>query len=228
MQFGQYVKEQRHQLGISSRKLSEKVGKSSSYISSIEKGLYKLDFSMAYRILTELRIENSSDSILEVLSNFGFEAPVIPGTDSIFFHHDLGGKSTELSASKNSEEPDYQKSYEDRQKDVIVQLRNITEQIIDDLSSYPLNYNYCSEDSVFETEEKFITTFTSIMLSNEMELFNKFHKLMELPLHKLNPLQFQKLIDCASDLLEYEYVFESGENSKTQKYPHYRVKYKEK
>jgi hypothetical protein len=66
------------------------------------------------------------------------------------------------------------------------------------------------------------------MLDSEIEIYEKFHELMRLPLQKLNPVQFQELIDYANNLLEYEYVFESGENSKTQKYPHYRVKYKEK
>ena len=74
--------------------------------------------------------------------------------------------------------------------------------------------------------DKFLTTLTHLMLESEIEVFNKFITLMGLPLFKLNPLQFQELINKANDLLDYEYVFDSGEESKTQKYPHYRIRYK--
>ncbi|HBV88073.1 MAG TPA: hypothetical protein DEF42_15800 [Desulfosporosinus sp.] len=227
MQFGQYIKEQRLQFGISSRKLSEKVGKSSSYISSIEKGLYKPDFDMALKIFEELRIEISDDTILDVLRDLGIESPRMPKTK---WDSKLKASLEKLTTQmKNLDaEPDYQELYEDRQKEQIRLLNFITDQIEADLSNYPRDYKQCSESSVFEQVEKFLTTFTGLMLTNEEELFYKFYDLMKLPLHKLNPLQFQKLIDYAGNLIEYEYVFESGENSKTQNYPHYRVKYKEK
>jgi len=215
MVFGQYIKEQRLLLGLSSRKLSEMIGKSSSYISSIEKGLYKPDYQTAYKILKELKVENSK--VLMLLRDFGVTAS-----------KNRNESSTDLNPSKNSEKPNYQKLYEDRQNEVIEQLIDVLDQIKDDISNYPSDYDACEGDTSFEPVDKFLTTFISIMLHSEIEIFNKFHELMRLPLHKLNPIQFQKVIDCASNLIEYEYVFESGESSKTQKYPHHRVKYKEK
>lgn len=230
--FGQYTKEQRLSLGISSRKLSEKVGKSSSYISSIENGLYKPDYKMAYKILKELRIEMPNDSILEFLHSLEIEVPSVSRVpNSSFFEQDeLEYKidRTNIKVTKKSHEPDYQKLYEERQEELIEKLKGIFEQIEDDISNYPASYDDCKDDSTFESVDKFLTTFTDIMLSNEMEIFDKFYELMGLPLFKLNPVQFRELIDHANNLLEYEYVFESGENSKTQEYPHYRVKYKEK
>lgn len=80
MLFGQYIKEQRLLLGISSRKLSEKVGKSSSYISSIEKGLYKPEYKMACKILKELRIEMPDSYIPGFLHNHGIEVTPYLGT----------------------------------------------------------------------------------------------------------------------------------------------------
>jgi transcriptional regulator with XRE-family HTH domain len=232
MKFGEYIKEQRLLLGISSRKLSEKIGKSSSYISSIENGLYKTDYIMAYKILKELRIKTSEDTILEFLQNLGIEVPTVTGMpDSVLFNYpnQLGSKDENIDAAKKRE-PSYQKLYENRQEELIQKLKEVMCQIKDDLYlNYPSEYEDCEEDYEFERIEKFLTTFINIMLGEncEVEVFNKFYSLMGLPLFKLNPVQFQKLIDYTNNLLEYEYVFESGEKSKTQKYPHYRVKYKE-
>lgn len=226
MEFGQYIKEQRLELGISSRKLSEKVGKSSSYISSIENGHYKPDYKMAYDILKELRIEIPPHKILWFLESLGIEVP--SKSDMLFVNRDQQ-IAIEFKADKNSKiEPNYQKLYEDRQEEVIERLQSIIEQIQDDMDNYPCDYEDCEDDDIFEPMDKFLTTFTTIMLDSEIEIYNKFHQLMELPLQKLNPVQFQELIDFVSNILEYEYVFESGENSKTQKYPHYRAKFKEK
>lgn len=233
MTFGEFVKEQRLLLGISSRKLSEKIGKSSSYISSIENGLYKTDYIMAYKILKELRIKTSNDTIIEFLKNLGIEVPTINGMpNSIFFDYSKQFESKKINSdtAKKREEPNFQKLYDKRKEELIVKLREVFYQIEDDLHShYPSDYEDCEKDFEFGRIEKFLTTFINIMLGEncEVELFSKFHDLIGLPLFKLNPVQFQKLIDYANDLLEYEYVFEHGTKSKIQKYPHYRVKYKE-
>jgi len=227
MLFGQYIKEQRLSLGISSRKLSEKVGKSSSYISSIEKGLYKPDDIMALKILKELRIEIPNGSIPGFLHNHGIEVRPYFGTSlsspSVIY-------AIENSTKKKVKPSNYQnhKLYKERQEEVIELLNNVIEQIEDDISNYPSEYGDCENDSIFESTDKFLTTFTGIMLDSEIEIYNKFYELMNLPLQKLNPVQFQNIIDYVSNIIEYEYVFESGEKSKTQKYPHHRVKYKNK
>jgi len=127
----------------------------------------------------------------------------------------IGNKNAQLNnVEKSNEDPDYEKLSEDRQEEIIEQLQDIVEMISEDISSiYPYDYeDYedCEEDPAFETNEKFLTTFISIMSVDEIEIINKFYALMSLPLQKLNPVQFQELINKASDLLEYEYVFESG------------------
>lgn len=233
MTFGEYIKEQRLLLGISSRKLSEKIGKSSSYISSIENGLYKTDYIMASKILKELRVNTSQDTILEFLQNLGIEVPAITGMpNSIFFDYpkQLESKENKFDAIRKKDEPDLQILYENRQIELLGKLKEVFNLIKDDIcSTYPSDHEDCEENYEYERIEKFLTTFINIMLGEncEVEVFTKFYNLIGLPLFKLNPVQFQKLIDYANDLLEYEYVFEDGEKSKTQKYPHYRVKYKE-
>jgi transcriptional regulator with XRE-family HTH domain len=53
------IKQERERVGISTRKLSEKIGKSSSYISSIENGLYKPDYDAVEQILKVLKVDTS-------------------------------------------------------------------------------------------------------------------------------------------------------------------------
>jgi transcriptional regulator with XRE-family HTH domain len=135
-------------------------------------------------------------------------------------------KPNQKNTIKKNEEPNYQKLYEDRQEEQLEKLQDIVEIFRDEMSYYPPDYDDCEDDNIFETVDKFLTTYIDIMLNSESEISQSFYNFMKLPLQKLNPVQFHKLIDYANNLLEYEYVFESGQNSKTQKYPHYRARYK--
>jgi hypothetical protein len=150
--------------------------------------------------------------------------------NSIFFNYPIQLEFKEKNPDTIRTEPDLQRLYENRQLELLSKLKEVFNLIKDDIcANYPDDHEDCEENYEYARIEKFLTTFLNIILSEncEVEVFTKFFKLMGLPLFKLNPVQFQKLINYADDLLEYEYVFEGGEKSKTQKYPHYRVKYKE-
>lgn len=123
-------------------------------------------------------------------------------------------------------DPDYQKEYEEMQDELLEKLKDVVDMIEQDISCFPPEYEDCKDDPLFNFQYKFLTTLTRLILDEEDEITRKFYQLLNLPLHKLNPVQFQKLIDYADSLLEYEYVYESEKDSKTQKYPHHRVKYK--
>lgn len=119
---------------------------------------------------------------------------------------------------------DFQQMFEDSKNRRLEELEGIIDLFREDIANYP-SYDQCEKNDDFETADKFLTTFTNLMLKSERETSDKFYDLMKLPLFKLNPVQFQELIDCAKGLLEYEYVFDSGK-SKTIKYPHFEVKYR--
>ncbi|WP_088185860.1 helix-turn-helix transcriptional regulator [Desulfosporosinus sp. FKA] len=189
------------------------LGKHSSFISHIENGVVKT-----------IEYEDLKNIFRYILQIDGDELDEY--TDEFISKQSRNEQSNNL--KKHNEEPDYQKNYEDRQEEELQMLNKIFWYMEDDRTNFPPEYEDCEEDDTFEDVEKHHSTFIELWLNSDIEIFNKYCDLMRLPLHKLNPVQFQKLIDRANELLEYEYVFESGENSKTQKYPHFRVKYKEK
>lgn len=205
----QQIKTERTKRKINGVKFSQEVlGKSDGYLSHIEKGV----------------IKKIQPSVLEkIFSNM----LNISGNDLAEYLNKLLNQSDNSEINKKNM-PDYQKLYEDRQEEIIEKLKEIFWFIEDDLSNYPPDYEDCEEDDHFESVEKHLTTFIELWLNSDIEIFHQYCNLMRLPLHKLNPVQFQRLVEVANELLEYEYVFESGENSKTQKYPHFRTKYKEK
>jgi transcriptional regulator with XRE-family HTH domain len=65
MEFGVWLKQQREALGYSTRELSEKIGKSSSYISALERGTTKLPSpSVAKDLFYVLRVEDIEEQMV--------------------------------------------------------------------------------------------------------------------------------------------------------------------
>ena len=207
------LREARTSRKIKGATICKSLEKHPSFISHIENGVVKTvdseDLKDVFRYILEIDDEHLDKYIDELINTVNRKAP-----------------------TRSSQPPDYQKLYEERQEEQIEMLHEIVQQIQEEMSYYPPDYEDCEEEPIFEDTDKFLTTLINLMLDSESEILRKFYSLMKLPLFKLNPVQFQELIDYAENLLEYEYVFESGEREsyKTQstpKYPHYRVKYKE-
>jgi transcriptional regulator with XRE-family HTH domain len=77
MKFGEFLKIEKENIGISGKTLSKKIEKSTNYISSIEKGLFNPDYVTAIKIFKALKLNMVDKEITELLPRLGIEVPAI-------------------------------------------------------------------------------------------------------------------------------------------------------
>ena len=181
--FGSFVKEQRKKIGISSRKLSLKIGKSTNYIYSLENGLFQPNFETACEIVKALRIPIRENDMISFLYQYDIvpskEAENIMKIDEL--HSYIDSKISE------EQEIEYNKNYpENTIKKLKTELEFINvklEKFIDqdfDVNDYQNKHD----------PEKVITTLSS-MFEKEL-MFRWFVQLMSIPLQTVNNVDIQK------------------------------------
>lgn len=251
MNFSDFLKNERKENKISARKLSTLIGKSSTYIYSIEKGLFNPDYVTAIKILNNLNINLPNNKISDFLSSLNIIVPTTTNTSKD--NSDAWGtQENEIDDIKKNDLPDekdFMSEDEIMEMDNAIneikknemdinsnysfnkqkELKEIIKQIYIKLNSY-LNENFDPNDySNNHNAELVLTTLKGLfdMDNSTLPMFQFFLKLMSLPLHTITNIEYQdEILKFINSKCISQYVFVGAGDNDSERPNHLCLGYK--